>query len=293
MHWLLEKDIFEENLERLQESILNIGDTFSIFNYIPFGGGIETKFNIPELNGSIYNNDPIFAYGSLQAIKYFQKSNFSVVCFCNLPQFECSFYYPRFGNFLFQKNYCFLPYGEINRRKNWLFNTFGNEGQIFCRPNDGFKTFTGQLLSRESWIKDYELIGFYDVSPETLCIVSEPQNIVEECRIVIGCEYDGPQRIITGSVYKIDGKILDQNIEVKDNHPSWKFVESVLASVNYSPDPFWVIDVAKTRSEEWKVLEVGSMSCCGLYECNLDLIVKSISDYHKEEWDQCVIKKES
>jgi len=292
--WLLERDTFHENLERLQQAIADQGMQYKVCTYIPFGGGLEfekptTIAVIPE-GGCIYNRLPMFAYGSLQMVKRCQDTNLSVVSFCNLPQFKCSFYYPRIGSFLLQQEYDFIPFGQLTRRQDWILTHIGRQGQVFIRPDDGFKTFTGQLVSAETWDKDIELLGFYDVPPECMCVVAEPQNIVAEYRFVIGADYpedENPQRIITGSCYKANGKLLDVPTSVIDDE-ILRYVELVLEAINttYRPDPFWTLDICTTRDGKYHVLEVGSMSCTGLYGCDLNAVVSAISAYLEAEWKE-------
>jgi glutathione synthase/RimK-type ligase-like ATP-grasp enzyme len=38
-------------------------------------------------------------------------------------------------------------------------------------------------------------------------------------------------------------------------------------------DPIYVIDICLTDKDEYKVLELNSFSCSGLYDCNPNIIV--------------------
>lgn len=284
INWLLENETFEENLDKIKEIITKQGMKYQICNNLPFYGKITFENKIPIIDGSIYKNKPLFAYGSLQLIKRLQKSNFSVVTFCNFKQFKCSYYYPRFGKYLLQEQYAFVPFGEFDRRKEWLFQHLGQQNQIFVRPDDGFKTFTGQLVSKERWDKDMGLIGFYDVQPECMCIVSEPKNIKNEWRFVIGTDFPSdeyPQRIISGSCYKINGNLVENPNDEIDQYVI-DYVNEVISNVNYRPDPFWILDVCLT--DKLNVLEVGSMSCSGLYGCDLNKVISNIADFLTAEW---------
>src|SRR5580693_8024017 len=57
----------------------------------------------------------------------------------NEPQYKCSYYYPRLSKFLLNENYMILPYGELLRQKNFLYEHLGNGDMIFIRPNTGSK----------------------------------------------------------------------------------------------------------------------------------------------------------
>jgi len=295
VNWLLETGTFEENLETIKEIITNQGMQYYICNNLPFNGNMSFETSkgiscqIQERGYSIYDRTPMFAYGSLQLIKRLQKSNLSVVTFCNFDQFKCSYYYPRFGCSLLQRNYAFIPFGELTRRKDWILSTIGKEGQVFIRPDDGFKTFTGQLVSAETWDKDIARCGFYDVPPECMCVVAEPRNILNEYRFVIGTDYpsdDYPQRIISGSCYKRNGFLVDNPNDEIEKH-ILEYVEAVLRETDYRPDPFWTLDICTTKNGDYQtchVLEVGSMSCAGLYGCDLNKVFGSLSNYLEAEW---------
>ncbi len=300
VNWILEQDTFEENLEKIKETFSKQGMKYQVCNNLPFSGKLSFEKQVPKIkDGSVYNQPPFFAYGSLQLIKRLQKSDFSVVTFCNFDQFKCSYYYPRFGSCLLQQEYAFIPYGELTRRKDWILTKIGRQGQVFVRPDDGFKSFNGQLVSVERWDRDIDLIGFYEVQPECMCVVAEPKNILNEYRFVIGSDYpydEHPQRIISGSCYKQNGRLVDNSTDEIEKSVL-EYVETILKDLEYRPDPFWTLDICSTH-EGLHVLEVGSMSCAGLYGCDLNKVFKSLGDYLNAEWEEMgpkpiVIKKDS
>ena len=44
MKWIIEKDVFDDNAERLQKAIVDNGMEFEVVEYIPFQGG-EYEFS--------------------------------------------------------------------------------------------------------------------------------------------------------------------------------------------------------------------------------------------------------
>lgn len=305
MKWLLENYTFEENLETIKKVITQQGMQYQICNNLPFDREISIKNQngqddtLQTFTDSIYNQPPMFAYGSIQLIQSLQRSKFAVVTFCNFDQFKCSYYYPRLGKYLLQQEYAFIPYGELNRRADWILEKIGRQGQVFIRPDDGSKSFTGQLVSVETWDRDINLIGFYDLPKECMCVVAEPRNIKNEYRFVIGTDYpydEHPQRVISGSCYKSNGKLIDNPTD-EINANLLQYVESVIADIDYRPDPFWILDIAETYPQyssisKFHILETGSMSCSGLYGCDLNKIIQNISDYLKAEWNEMKPKPE-
>lgn len=271
MIWLLEKNIFE-NIDNLKMAIYDNKDTCVVAQY-----GLLTL----NFEKSIDETQKIFAYGSLgfgAAIKrqYGHLKNFHI--YCNLQEFKCSYYYPLFNKYLLQQNALFIPYGQLIYKKDLLLKYFGNSDAVFIRPNSGFKDFTGKVIYAESWEKDIEELGFYNVYPETFCVVAEPQNILKEWRLIVQPNlFDSlspsNQTILTGCQYKENNKLIDK-AELPSNIK--RFAIEVLKDVKFSPDPFWVLDIAETK-DGLSVIEVNSMSCSGYYTCDLNKIAEAIS----------------
>lgn len=289
--WFLETDIFNEgdNHEKLKQEIEAVGDIYTEFKYVPFGGGIDFINNSQDIYPTSF-----IMYGSLQSAKYFQIEGYADV-WMNLLQFKCSYYYPRFGKYLFQSPYVFMPYGDILRNWDELCRMFDCQyGGLFIRPDSGFKLFTGTVI--EPNVMTYEdsfyKLGFDpNVLPETMCVVAKPKRLTAEYRFIIGAmpETNEPY-VVTGCKYKdcyIEGPVYDSPIPAlnKQYDPFREeilsFVRKVISEVDYQPNPFWVLDVAEEDNCEFSVLEVGSFSCSGFYGCEIDKIVRSVSSYLK------------
>ena len=207
-------------------------------------------------------------HGSLQFARLIQRksTNWYPGVYCNLPQFECVYYFPRFGELLLNSNYIMLPFGELKRRKDWLFDTIGENGNFFLRPSSGFKTFTGQVVNHSN----IDSIGVR-CDPEEIVIASKPIEIVREWRTIVnGLE----TKIITGSQYKVNNEIV-KSPEVPMEVLS--YASDVIKTVNFHPDPIWVLDVCETKDGKLMVLEVGSFSCSGLYNCDPQAIVETVN----------------
>jgi len=54
---------------------------------------------------------------------------------------------------------------------------------------------------------------------------------------------------------------------------------------HYNPNTAWIIDICQTKAGEYKLMEVGCFSCCGLYKCNRDIIVAAVSKAAAQEWE--------
>lgn len=187
----------------------------------------------------------------------------------SVKNYECTSYYPKYGRELLNGHYVMMPFGDLARKKEWLFHLFSVDNCIFLRPNSGLKQFTGTIIKYESFEKDLDYLRFYEHEDDLLTIVSGPELIKWEARMIV---VDG--KVITGSYYRINRlhqeKLADERLI--------KSTQKLIDDVKWHPDDIYVIDVCETN-EELKVVEVGAFSYAGLYKCDRNEIVKSISEF--------------
>ena len=159
MKWIFESDIFEENLKDLtkevrrqgQEAIVLSDSTMSVIENRRFSDQVETHLNEPNV-----------FYGSLEMADLVLKhTNWNV--FRTLENYKCSTYYPQLFPYLLNaKESVFLTFKQIKEQKDWVLS-FGSQSSygekcIFVRPNDGKKSFTGQVVWENTWDKDIQLM---------------------------------------------------------------------------------------------------------------------------------------
>lgn len=275
--WLLESDVFEEGLEYLQQAITDQGMEYKICNYVPFqqGGKFLDLFE---------KTDCVVFYGSLQFASQVQKyAPWIPGVYRTLANYDCTYYYPRLNKHLLNEKYIMLPFGELERRKDFLFSVLSEDNCLFVRPSSGYKTFTGKVVSQETWKRDVELFGFYEVKPEELVVVANPQNLTGEWRLVV---VEG--KIITASQYRNELSHLGGLTKFVGGAPDdiLAYAQQVLDETQFAPDPVWCLDMCRTLKGEIKVLEIGCFSCAGLYMCNKEAIVKEIGRIALREWEE-------
>ena len=267
VNWLLEEDVFEENLDPLKDTIVSQGMTFTEAKYAPFESGKYDYLFSPE--------DCVVFYGSLNlGRQLYRQTNFHV--FCTLPNYECTKYYAYFGAYLLNEDYIMLPFSELYRRRERMFFMMGEDNCIFVRPSSGAKIFTGQLMHWEDFDKEYNLLSNYDVSPEATVVVSRPFNIVKEWRLIIV-----DMKVVAGSLYNDRTTNTDYS-----GYPDivGELAQKVL-DIGYEPDRAWTMDVCQTKDGLTRLLEIGGFSCAGLYEANKELIVREVSRVARELTD--------
>lgn len=269
VNWLIEKYIFDENLDTFKAVFNKHNIKYKVFEYFPF----------MDINcSSLFKDDEIVIfYGSLNLARELRKhAKWIPGVWGNLHNLKCTTYYNHYGEYLLNNDYVMLPYGELLRKKEFLFNVVGENDCLFVRPDSGFKTFTGTVIRRDSYEADVKQLGFYDVDCSNIVIVSKPKNIYEEYRMI--CV---DKQIVTGCMYK-----LNKKEHYSKEVPQEVFDYASKVADTWQPDNCFTIDVCRT-DDGYKLVEVNSFSSSGFYQCDIEQIVvnankmalKEVKDY--------------
>jgi hypothetical protein len=206
----------------------------------------------------------------------------------NEEMYKCTRYYAYWGQFLSQQKYIMLPFQEVLRQKDWLFEAFGSEGRLFLRPNSGEKQFVGEVVTKEqmaSWEEiartrwvDYEPSA---VGPDMLCIAAPPRKLQREFRLLI---HDG--KVVTGSLYRDHHHNYQEPLEgAQDKDKIVAFAEMVLSTNPPPLPPIYVLDLAEIDGE-LSVMEVGCYCCAGLYEMDRRKVAQAVSEAAEKEFTE-------
>ena len=195
--------------------------------------------------------------------------------FATVEHFACSHYFCHFGEHLLGREYLMVPFGELRRLKEYLFDTVGCDGRVFVRPDSPLKLFTGQVVSASTFDTDFEFMGFYEFPFESIVVVSAPRVIQVEWRFVVA-----DREVIAGSQYKVAGK----NVVAATYDAAARELAADIAKSEYQPDRVWVMDVCRTAEGEYRLLEIGGFSFADLYACNKAAIVEAVSIAALAEW---------
>jgi hypothetical protein len=258
LHWYLENYTEKEAMAKLEASIIKQG--FPCTNASNF-----QENNTPEPYKHL---DCVISHCSIQSALHItnQKSWIPGV-FCNFNEYKCTQYYPVLSKYIFNDHYLILPYGDVLRRKHFIFDTVGYKDTVFIRPDSGFKPFPGKLLFKEHFETDINNLGFGTLPPSELIIFATPHNINREWRLFVTNE-----RVITASQYQHNGKSL-----APDAPRDVVALTEEILKVGYHPDPVFSIDICESPSGDLHLLEVGCFSCSGIYAANTDLLVETVS----------------
>lgn len=271
--WLLENDVFDEDLQPMIDEIKRQGMEVKVQRHIPF------EQERDDILVAYPQDDCVVFYGSIGFARQVQSiSRWRPGAYCNWDNYRCTHYYPAFGDLLLNADrYVMMPLGELVRHKDFLYETLGEDNTVFVRPDRADKIFTGKAVYRPDLERDVKLFGFYDVEPHELVVVSPPKNITKEFRMVIVDD-----EIVAVSQYRPEHIV-----------PSTSMYETVrdmgrlaLSTTKWRPDRAWVMDVCHTAGGDQRILEVGAFSVAGLYACDPKPIVRAVSAAAFDEWSR-------
>jgi len=217
----------------------------------------------------------VIALGDIDLVtRIHRERRWSPGAFCTVENFVCSHYYCWLGKYLLNRDYIMLPFGELERQKEFLFRTVGNDGRVFIRPDSPLKLFTGQVARRETFSADLEFMGFYEFPENSLVVVSSVRHIENEWRFVVA-----NRQVIAGCQYKNNGRL---DCQPRYDQAALELAHAI-ASGDFEPDPVWVIDICRSE-DTYHLLEIGGFSFADLYACDMTAIVKGVSAAAIVEW---------
>ena len=218
-----------------------------------------------------YNpHDCIVCYGDIDFVRQVhRRAPFIPGAWCNFDHMKCSTYYAYLGEHLLNQQYIMLPVGDLLRRWDYLAaHTTGNSW--FIRPDSGAKPFTGYVVAPAEKHKIQTLIEA--VGPDTLVVVAPEKSIIAEWRFVI-CN----KKVIAGCQYLP---------EESPHYPTLVLCLAIkIGEQEWQPDLCYTVDIAESGGKMY-LLEVNSFSCAGLYDCDMEAIIRCASDVAEEEWEE-------
>jgi hypothetical protein len=267
--WLFERNVFDDgNPERMIGLLRSRGmDCAHVAFECVEGDEQELR---PAEAVEFTDDESVFVYGSMNLMKWLlRRRKWPALAWYDFSRLRCQSYYAHWGPHLLQRQYAFMPLTEVNRRKDWVFETFGRDESVFIRPDDNAKSFGGGLVRRDQFDDWYKLANFYEPGPDCLAVVAAPETIHNEWRFVIG-----QRHVVTGSQYRRDG--IEETAAGYPGEAA-AFAESVTYANAFDPHPMYVMDIAST-ADGYRVIEIGSVCCASLYACDLDTVVTTAAN---------------
>ena len=276
MIWII--DCFDKSTVRLKDYLKNNSDKYDLIYFE------DNSYLSQSMEKTIRTiNTPCIVHGCIDFCKYLSRfENLYPGVMWNKDNYKCSKYYPFYHdidkNILLNNQFILLPYSYFKSNIDEIFEYF-KTNSLFIRPDRSDKIFTGTTIHKNDKNIDekFELIEFYDFDKNELILISPCHD-----DIILGNEYRiivTENKIITGSSYSPSTNIEENIDNILDNkqHKLTEFVYKII-DMNYNPDLIYVIDICELDKNWYFLNEVGSISMCGLYKCNIEKFVINISE---------------
>ncbi len=167
VHWLIERELWDPDSESaLIAAAKAAGQKVSMISFD--GTRILQEFDALKT---------LVPYGCINFGRWFDR-NLDGLCYYNSKNLRYSAYSAHWGQYLLNRDFFILPYGELKRRGRSLCETFSSHYvapcSFFVRPNENDKSFTGRVLYVDTFDQEVEKLGF-----------STPQRFGDEMLVVI------------------------------------------------------------------------------------------------------------
>jgi hypothetical protein len=274
VHWLIDAEMFAHYRDDLLGAIRDQGHDAKLLQ------APSPPFRWDDVGCSYRDTFPkdvcVVSHGDIELVtRIHRDKRWTPGAFCTVENFHCSNYLCHFGQFWVNSDYVMLPFGELSRQRDFLFDSLGKDNRLFIRPDSPLKLFTGQVATRDKFDADLEFMGFYEFPASELVIVSSPKTIEKEWRFVVASGI-----VSAGCLYQTGTE--------QTYHPEYDPVAfdlaSTIAAHCYQPDPVWIVDICKTSGNEYHLLEIGGFSFSDLYACNKTDVVSAVSEVAKAVW---------
>lgn len=287
IHFVLQRDVFFEDNEKI-ENMHSYAQSkgWMSHQFTHFLNGFINKTSkdynssINKIVDEIPQNSCVVAYVSLEVAKFIQRrTSWIPGIWCDLKKLRCQDYFPYFGSYLLTKNYAMMPMAEVIRKKDWLFDTFGNNKTIFIRPDENDKRFHGGVVKYADFERWHKTAQIYNDDPSSLCVIGEVEAISEEYRLIVS-----DKKIIAATSYSFEDE------EFKQGCPSQvkNYAEKALTEIDWQPYPIYTVDVAVSDNKDIRIVEIGSVNTSCIYEARFKPIMDAMVGYAQKEWKELI-----
>lgn len=276
LKWLLQ-DVLINNEELIKKA--NSLNKLN-YNFFPVGLLKEKNFITNIDNLELYNDDKLIFLCGIKLLKIIKEAknikdinpylinknifkNIKDGIFYDYEKFD-QLYYQKLDIPLLNKNTLVF---DMKNAENLFFDV-----DKFIKPSRDLKSFSGGILFKNTKIIDHIKSGKYikDYINEKI-IIADIKPIIEEYRFFV---IDGV--VITGSMYVKNNKIfISSNIKKDILNIANEYAKL------YKPSSIYVMDLAKLKNGDVKIIEYNCFNCSGSYDSDLILLYGAIQDYLK------------
>ena len=265
--WLLDEDYYNGEQDALRAAITELG--------MEWRGITKQDYYMGRVAADVPDSQPCIVMCTLPIARELpvRRPNLYPGAVCNLSNFKCSYYQSVLGQRMLNRVPLYCTWKDLSVNLAQLIRTFGVG--IFLRPDRGDKPFDGFVYrlgeDETDWFdRNYQIYSQY-VRPWDMVLAAPAQplsTLHEEYRVfVVG------GKAVSASLYRRGGVSL---LEASDAPiPYAQDCADILTP--YMSDLGYTIDLCLSTKGEWAVVEVGSLSCAGLYACPPKPIVAAVA----------------
>jgi hypothetical protein len=257
INWVLEREVFNDNHDRLAEAAAKAGHQVISWDDLWWENGrwpsLENEHTI--FHGSLGNADRIAS-----------ELPWRPGVFCSTPAFECHAWYEAAKPWLLHEKWVFSTVSEFVSEPERVLVEIGSPAAFFVRPDSPLKPFSGRVVQRDKLSFETLDYGFYYEDKHLPIVITPVSYVGMEWRFVIA-----GQEVLTSSAYEASHR-TESNSECPAE--AVDFVREV-ASALIPPDPVYILDVCDNRGN-FELIEINPFSGADLYACDRQAIVSAV-----------------
>lgn len=236
--------------------------------YIPFSS--------EKLESPFADDDCVVVFGCLGLVRNINLYNkWTPGVWCDWKKLECSNYLNYYYKHSVHYNWGLYPLGFVRNNINYIHSRYALGDEVFIRPDNNFKSFNAELVDLENhWERFWSNVDCYNTDPCCLVMVSSPREIEEEWRLIIS---EG--KVVTGGQYRDKtGPSIKPGFD-----PKAVELAEELCKI-WTPHDIFTMDICKVQTDQYKLVEIGSVNGAGLYDCDIEKIVDAVEKIAIKDW---------
>jgi hypothetical protein len=261
INWILQKNLIDDyTLQELKRAILQDNAEYQEVYIVLFSE--ELPFVLDDEKKNVL-------YGTTSLVMNASKNkDFTDTIFYNDERFRMKVYLDEWKNKMLNYD------GHIIEIESFINSNYQGEDELFIRPNDDTKAFTGLVITFSEFreMAKNALGGTPYFQGESLILVCKPKKIEKEWRNFI---VDG--KVVSSSRYCVNRQRSTSCEDVP--HEMLKFAEECCKI--YTPHDVFVMDVA-LYDGQYYIVECNCFNDTGFYDHDISEIVKSINEYMRK-----------
>ncbi len=268
--WILQTNIFKEKaVDKIIDCFQKQKIPYDLVKIIPF----DNKF--PE--GITEYDGPVILYGTTTLLRNISKCNkYYPGMWFNKETFKPSFWGNKIGDKWLNNESKVLRLYEV-------IDNFKSNESLFIRPNDDFKSFTGQVFYRDDFELLYNTIKKentnFNINTSTEVTISPVKKIISEWRFIIIDKI-----VVSSSRYKYHNR-LHISGNIKDIEEGALQLAEDIANNNWQISEAYVLDICQVI-DGFKVIEINCLNASGFYDCDIMNIIYSASELANKQWER-------